>query len=207
MAGAAARPLGVVLAGGRGRRFGSTSKPTLKLIGRPLIAYPLAAIATVLPDPPVVVAKPATVLPPLPRHIQVWREPEQPSHPLTGIVWALEHSGGRAVFICGADMPLLDAEEITAIVDADACGAAAVLPRVEDRLQPLCAVYFAAALPALRAALERVRAEPETAPSLTAVVEALAPRTLERDRAEAYLNVNAPADIGRADAALRRRRI
>jgi molybdopterin-guanine dinucleotide biosynthesis protein A len=103
-------------------------------------------------------------------------------------------------------MPLLDAEEVTAIVDADPGSAAAVLPRVEGRLQPLCAVYCAAALPALRMALERVSAEPEGASSLTAVVAALAPRIVERDRAEAYLNVNAPADIGRADAALRRRR-
>jgi molybdopterin-guanine dinucleotide biosynthesis protein A len=205
MTGAASRPLGAVLAGGRGRRFGSTSKPTLKLIGRPLIHYPLAAIAAVLPDPPVVVAKPDTVLPPLPRGVEVWREPEQPSHPLVGIVYALEHAGVRAVFVCGADMPLLDAEEIAAIVHADAGGAPALLPRVDDRLQPLCALYSAAALPALRAALERIRAAPESAPALTAIVEALAPRVLDRHRAEPYLNVNAPVDIGRADAALRAR--
>jgi molybdopterin-guanine dinucleotide biosynthesis protein A len=205
MTGAASRPLGAVLAGGRGRRFGSTSKPALKLIGRPLIDYPLAAIAAVLADPPVVVAKPATVLPPLPRDVEVWREPEQPSHPLVGIVHALERAEGRAVFVCGADMPLLDAEEIDAIVRADPGGALAVLPRVEDRLQPLCALYSPAALTALAASLERIRVEPEAAPSLTAVVEALAPRVLDRDRSEPYLNVNAPVDLGRADAALRAR--
>jgi molybdopterin-guanine dinucleotide biosynthesis protein A len=87
-------------------------------------------------------------------------------------------------------MPLLDAEEIVAIVDADPGGAPAVLPRVDGRLQPLCALYSAAPLPA---------------PALTAVVEALAPQVLERERGEAYLNVNIPADLGRADAALRAR--
>ena len=44
----------------------------------------------------VVVAKPETDLPPL--DVPVWEEPEEPSHPLTGIVAALEQAraaGGR----------------------------------------------------------------------------------------------------------------
>jgi CTP:molybdopterin cytidylyltransferase MocA len=37
------RPLGAVLAGGRGSRIGG-GKPTIELAGRPLISYRLAAI-------------------------------------------------------------------------------------------------------------------------------------------------------------------
>jgi molybdopterin-guanine dinucleotide biosynthesis protein A len=206
MTGAPARPpVGAVLAGGRGRRFGSTSKPAVKLLGRPLIEYPLDAIGAVLPDPPVVVAKPDTPLPPLPAAVEVWHEPPEPRHPLTGIVYALQRADGRSVFVCAADMPLLDAEEVAAIVGADPGDSPAVVPRLDDRLQPLCALYTPAALPALDAALERVRAAREAAPALTTIVEALAPHVLERGRAEPYLNVNAPADLGRADAALRAR--
>jgi molybdopterin-guanine dinucleotide biosynthesis protein A len=53
--------LGAVLAGGRGRRIGG-AKPTADLAGRPLISYPLAALAAAGIEA-FVVAKPDTELP------------------------------------------------------------------------------------------------------------------------------------------------
>lgn len=52
--------LGAVLAGGRGSRLGG-AKPTADLAGRPLISYPLAALAAAGIEP-FVVAKPSTNL-------------------------------------------------------------------------------------------------------------------------------------------------
>ena len=69
--------LGVVLAGGRGSRLGG-AKPTAELAGRPLISYPLAALAEVGLEA-VIVAKPDTDLPPL--DVDVLTEPAEPVHP------------------------------------------------------------------------------------------------------------------------------
>ena len=79
-------PIGVILAGGLGQRIGG-AKAVVELGGRPLIAYPLAALAAALSDV-AVIAKADTELPMLPG-ITVWIEPDAPRHPLLGIAEAL----------------------------------------------------------------------------------------------------------------------
>src|SRR5438477_12761169 len=74
-------PVGVILAGGAGRRIGG-SKALVKLHGRPLISYPLAAMREALGDI-AIVAKADTELPSLPG-VTVWIEPDVPRHPLVG---------------------------------------------------------------------------------------------------------------------------
>ena len=192
-------PLAVVLAGGRGRRFRPGDKAGADLLGRPLISYPIAAIRTALGAAPVVIAKAQTRLPALDADVEVWHDATPSSHPLAGIVLALERAGRRRVFVCAADMALLDAEEVAAIAQTDPGDAAAVVPRAQGRLQPLCALYAPAALPALARALGSDVA-------LTALVESLKPLVVERERLAAYLNVNTAEDLERAAAALQTRR-
>ena len=72
-------PIGVILAGGGGRRIGG-SKAIVKLQGRPLITYPLAVLQAVFDDV-AIVAKADTELPSLPG-ITVWVEPSAPQHPI-----------------------------------------------------------------------------------------------------------------------------
>lgn len=186
-------PLGVVLAGGSGRRLGG-SKATVELAGRPLAAYAVAALAGVVGEV-VVVAKRDTPLPP---GLTVWLEPDEPRHPLTGLVHALERAGGRAVLACAVDQPLLDSGLLRALLGGGAAGAPAVVARCAGRLEPLPGRYEPAALAALRAA-------PPGTP-LTATVEALGPEVLAWEDAGAFLNVNTPVDLARAAAALATRR-
>src|SRR6202035_425126 len=108
MSGASER-VGVVLAGGLGRRLGG-SKATVRLNGQPLIAYPLRAVQEAL-GAAVVVAKADSELPALPG-VEVWTEPPEPRHPLTGIVHALGLAEGRSVLVCAGDLPLVPAELI-----------------------------------------------------------------------------------------------
>jgi molybdopterin-guanine dinucleotide biosynthesis protein A len=174
-----------VLAGGRGRRLGG-SKAVAELGGRPLVAWPLTAAAAGELEA-VVVAKRATSLPPL--DVPVWLEPDEPAHPLTGLVRALE--GGRPVVAVGCDMPFVTPELLVALAALD--GAAA--PRVDGRLEPFPARYEPAALPALRAALAR------EAP-VRAVLEELAPAELDLsafgDPAQLVWSVNTPDDLASA---------
>jgi molybdopterin-guanine dinucleotide biosynthesis protein A len=190
-----AEPIGVVLAGGAGRRMGG-GKAALALAGKPLLAYPVGALRDALAEV-VVVAKGDVELPPL-DGVETWIEPDAPRHPLAGIVHALIRARGRAVLVCAGDLPFVTAALVRTLAEADAQGAPVVVPRAGERLQPLLARYEPAALAPLRAALER-----EPAP-LRDTVAALGPRILSLEDGEPFFNVNAPADLLLAAAMLDR---
>jgi molybdopterin-guanine dinucleotide biosynthesis protein A len=187
--------LGVVLAGGLGNRLGG-AKATVELLGRPLISYPLAALAAAGLET-VVVAKPGTDLPPLDGPLLL--EPTEPRHPLCGIVTALREAGERPLVVLACDMPLAEPALLAHLATA---GEPLLVPELGGRLQPLQARYAPALLPALEVALERE--EP-----LRRSVESLAPTTLAApalsrfgDPERMLLNVNTPDDLRRAAALL-----
>ncbi len=126
----------VVLAGGRGSRLGG-AKPTALLHGEPLIAHVLRAA----PDA-VVVAKRDTPLPPL--DVPVWIEPDEPYHPLTGLVAALERGPCVAV---ACDQPWVTAELLRAL------GETRAVASVDGEYEPFPGCYDPAQLPVLREAL------------------------------------------------------
>lgn len=187
-------PIGVVLAGGMGRRIGG-GKASLLLRGTPLVAYPIAALRLMLAEV-VVVAKRDSELPPLPG-VPIWTEPEQPRHPLAGLVHALEQGAGRSVLVCAGDLPFAAPALVRRLATEDAGGAPALVPRAGGRLQPLLARYEPVALGPLSAALA---AEPPG--RLSDAVAALAPRLLEVDDERSFFNVNVPEDLLTAAALL-----
>lgn len=181
--------IGCVLAGGLGRRLGAP-KATASLAGRPLISYPLAALAEVCSHV-VVVCKADTELPPL--EIERWDEPDEPRHPRAGVVHALERAG-EAVFVCGADMPFVTPAACGVIADELRPGAEAAVAFCGGRLQPLLAAYAPESLAPLRAA-------PLDEP-LTRTVEALEPIAVGLEPGLAF-NVNTPQDLAEAERMLR----
>jgi molybdopterin-guanine dinucleotide biosynthesis protein A len=206
------RPVGVVLAGGRGRRIGG-DKAVASLAGRPLLSYPLGAMLGVLDDV-VVVAKPSTVLPAL-GDVAVWEEPEQPSHPLVGIAEALRRAGGRWVLVCAGDMPFVPGSLLTSLAELAGGGdraargdraaggdrgphdaPAVVAASADGALQPLLGCYGPACLDALAAA-----AREAVAPA-RAVVEALGPLVVPVSDPGALFNVNSAEDLREAEALL-----
>ena len=167
--------LAVVLAGGLSRRMG-TAKATVLLGGRPLIAWPLAAAAEAGLEA-VVVAKPGSSLPPL--AVPVWDEPEAPSHPLTGLVTALERAEGPVVALA-CDMPFVSPGLIARLGSARRSGAPA-------RYEP-------SALPVLKAGLAREAAVRAVLAELGAAPVAADPEEL--------VGINDPEALARAEAAL-----
>jgi molybdenum cofactor guanylyltransferase len=156
--------IGAVLAGGAGRRMGG-AKPSATLAGRPLAAWPAAALASVC-DRVAIVCKPDSSVPELPG-AERWEEPAEPRHPLTGIVHALERAQA-AVLVCAADMPFVTADACRSLLaGAGSGGAPAAVAIAGGVLQPVFGVYAPAALDVLRAA-------PAGAP-LTDAVAALQP--------------------------------
>jgi len=184
--------IGVLLAGGSGSRLGRGSKPGTPLAGRPLAAWAVAALAGVC-ERVAVVCKRDTPLPDLPG-TERWDEPDEPRHPLTGIVHALDTAGGP-VLVCAADMPFVTADACRTLLQA-AGTRPAVLASAEGVLQPTFGLYAPAALDPLRQA-------PEGAP-LTRTVEALDPVRVALPPA-IVRSVNTPDDLAEAEALLAQR--
>lgn len=184
--------IGTILAGGSGVRMGG-SKATVELHGRPLISYPLEAVWRALGHA-VVVAKADTELPSLPG-VTVWVEPEGPSHPLFGLVHALELAEGRPILACAADLPFVTPRLVRQLAGGMR-GADAVLAATGGEVQPLLGWYHPRALAVLR------EIEPAGGVSLRAAVGRLKPVVVEVDDPEMLFNVNTPADLLTATAML-----
>ncbi len=190
-------PIGVILAGGSGRRIGG-SKATVQLAGTPLIAYPLRAMRDALDDV-AIVAKTDTQLPSLPG-VTVWIEPDEPRHPLVGIMQALALADRRPVVVCAADLPFVTGELVDELAGADPGRAPAVLAALEGNFQPLLGCYQPRALELL----ERTGSAPDR--PLRECIAAIEPATLEVSHPDLLFNVNTPDDLLQAAAMLDTRR-
>jgi molybdopterin-guanine dinucleotide biosynthesis protein A len=184
--------IGVVLAGGAGRRIGG-DKAIVELDGRPLLLYPLNVLRAVLDDV-AVVAKASTLLPALDADVSVWLEAEEPRHPLVGIVHGLRCARGRPVVVVAGDMPFVTRSLVAALARERARGAVAVVPRAGGRLQPLCARYEPRALTALAGC--------DFAAPVREVVAELSPRVVDWPDEEPFFTINHPEDILQAAALL-----
>jgi molybdenum cofactor guanylyltransferase len=187
--------LGAILAGGRATRLGAP-KATVPLGGIPLVDYPLGALESAGLET-VLVAKRDTPLPP--DAAPLWEEPDEPVHPLLGIVTALEQADGRAVLACACDLPFLS-PALVARVAGD--GGALVIPRTGERLHPLFARYTPGLLPVLRDALAREAPLRETVAELEPVFIDEAELRAFGDPAGLLFNVNTPGDLELAEAML-----
>ncbi|HEY2601465.1 MAG TPA: molybdenum cofactor guanylyltransferase [Thermoleophilaceae bacterium] len=179
--------IGAVLAGGKGTRFGTRSKPATMLAGRPLISYPVAALREVC-ERVAVVCKRGTQLPEL-EGTERWDEPDEPRHPLTGIVHALEQADGDAVLVCAADMPFVTADACRTLIEAPH-KAVAVVAAAEGVLQPTFGIYAPQALDTLKAAPADAR--------LTATVEELNPTRVAFPM-KLVQSINTPEELDEAE--------
>ena len=172
-------------------------KASVELGGAPLIERPLRAMREARLEA-VVVAKPDTRLPPL--DVPVWLEPEEPAHPLTGIVAALEQSG-RPVVVCGCDLPFLAPALLAHLAGRSE---PLVVIDVAGRLHPLIGRYAPELMDALRAGRDGQRPLHEIVTELGAV--RINEPKLRRygDPERIVFNVNTPADLARAEEMLRR---
>ena len=181
-----------MLAGGRGRRIGG-DKPRRMCAGAPLITWPIGALRGVLDDV-VVIAKPGTALPDL--DVPIVREPAEPTHPIVGIVQAMEHAAGRLTLVAGADLPLLRPSHVELLLEMRERWGGSIVATDGQRLQPLFALYDPSALDVFRSAAPDARLV-EVAASLDPGRVAFGDGSL--------LNVNTSTDLRKAERALRRR--
>ena len=172
-------------------------KATVELAGRTLLARAVSAVAAAGLEP-LVVAKPRSPLPPL--ECRVLAEPDEPRHPLCGIVTALAASAGGGVVVLACDMPLVPPKLIAWLAGLDP--EPAIVCEVGGRLEPLLARYEPESAEPLATALTR-------GDSMRAAIAALSPRVVGESELRRFgdpervaFNVNSPTDLVRAHALL-----
>jgi molybdopterin-guanine dinucleotide biosynthesis protein A len=201
---------GVVLAGGRSSRMG-TSKAALEWHGSTLLRRTAGILARVTNGPVVVVRAPGQDLPHLPEGTLIAVDPREGKGPAQGIAAGLAALRGRAdiAFICSTDMPFLHpafARRVLRVLE-DSETTDVALPLARGFRQPLAAAYRVS----LAERAERLVAEDQLRPAFLfgqCTVEMLDDAALKQDPVLAALdpdldsvvNVNTPADYQAARA-------
>jgi molybdopterin-guanine dinucleotide biosynthesis protein A len=193
------RPLGILVAGGRGRRLAAGAPKAHASLGREtLLERALQCLGGECDT--IVLALSDGVEPPatLPPQVHVTRDAPGTRGPLAGLVAGMRARSFETALVLGVDFPYARGAALRAI--AARLGArVAVVPEPGGRAQPLFAAYAGAA----RAPLERALARGEQA--LVTAVLALDPLLLgDAELAalegglENFVNVNRPDELAEA---------
>ena len=211
--------VGIVLAGGRGRRLAAAApvggKGALELAGRSFLERIVSTVAAEV-DHVIVVAAPGQAVSALPEGVEIVRDSEPEGGPLAGLRDGLVVAAGRiplprTVFVCGCDAPLLGRAVVRLLVGRGLeTGAAWVVPESAGHPQVLLSAIAPSLLPRITAYLATGRRDLR---GLLAILDAEAPRLVVRLTAaelaavdpagDAVLDVDTSADLAR----LRRRGI
>ncbi len=211
--------VGIVLAGGRGRRLAAAApvggKGALELAGRSFLERIVSTVAAEV-DHVIVVAAPGQAVPALPEGVEIVRDSEPEGGPLAGLRDGLVVAAGRTppprtTFVCGCDAPLLGRAVVRLLVGRGLeTGAAWVVPESAGHPQVLLSAIAPSLLPRITAYLATGRRDLR---GLLAILDAEAPRLVVRLTAaelaavdpagDAVLDVDTSADLAR----LRRRGI
>ena len=139
----------VLLVGGLSRRMGR-DKATLVFEGTPLWARQLALLRELKAEALWVSAR--TAPPWLPTDTELMLDSVPSRGPLSGIAAALERMQSSHLVVLAVDLPRMTSEHLRKIAGmaSPACG---VIPRNQDHLEPLAAIYPKAAAPVAQRAL------------------------------------------------------
>jgi molybdopterin-guanine dinucleotide biosynthesis protein A len=156
------RPAGVVLAGGRSLRMGS-SKALLDWHGATLLERVVAVVARAVDGAPVVVvAALDQELPALPAGVRVVFDSREGLGPLQGIASGLAALEGEAdaAFVSSTDAALLHPAFVRRVLDGLERDVDAVVPEARGHRQPLAAAYRVELAGLIDALLEQGLAKP-----------------------------------------------
>jgi molybdopterin-guanine dinucleotide biosynthesis protein A len=191
------RVTGVVQAGGKSSRMGGVPKALLELGGRRLIERVVGVVGEVVDDVLIV-----TNTPDLYRFLDLPMVPDvfADHGSLGGIYSGLAAAPGDAAFTVACDMPFLHAA-VARLVVGRAGEADVVIPRADDQLQTLHALYGKGCLPHMEARLRAGRLKVSGFFDEVRVLEVPeAEIARHADPARVFMNLNTPAELERARA-------
>ncbi|MGH7894561.1 MAG: molybdenum cofactor guanylyltransferase [Candidatus Binatia bacterium] len=190
---------GVLLAGGRASRMGGRDKAFAAVGGEPIATRTLRIFRALFPQVVVATNRPE-------RFHALGAETVADLFPgcgpLAGIHAAMRVARHPHVFVAACDMPGLDADVIRFLVGRIA-GADAIVPRWDDDVEPLHAVYAVRILPVVEECLRRGRHAVRELLPLVAV-DYVGENELRgiRGTARSMLNVNTPEELAAVGGSL-----
>src|SRR3990172_5245116 len=128
---------GIILAGGRSERMG-TSKAWIIFRSKPMLKHIADNLSRVCNEV-IVVASPRQKLPKV--GIPVYRDKIPHQGPLGGIVVGLGKAKNEICFVSSCDIPLLRPEIIPMLADLLTDKSDCVMPKADGYIHPLCAIY------------------------------------------------------------------
>ncbi|KIX15215.1 molybdenum cofactor guanylyltransferase [Dethiosulfatarculus sandiegensis] len=187
-------PLGVILAGGPGRRLGG-GKPWRTIGGKRLIDIALCTLQSVCPDC-VIVTGDAAAMADQPCRIIADRWPGQ--GPLAAIATALMDTEAQEILVMPVDMPLVDPSLLRLIIERSP-GQSAVAPMGPRGPQPLLALYRRSCLPHALRLLEQGERRPRIFLKLLKAGLISWQEVQDLDpKGTGFLNINFPEDLEQA---------
>jgi molybdopterin-guanine dinucleotide biosynthesis protein A/molybdopterin converting factor small subunit len=184
----------IILAGGRSSRMG-TPKALLPFGGEPLIVHIVRRLQPLFREI-VVVAAPDGRLPSMP--VTVVHDDVAYQGPVGGIYYGLKAAAGEFGFVTSCDSAFSNAALVSHLISLRD-GYDVVVPRWEDRLQPLLAIYRKTVLPHLEAQLANGDLRPVHLfdKVRTRIVESEEVRRFDPE-GRSFFNMNTPADYEEA---------
>ena len=192
----------LVLAGGRARRMEGADKPLLTLGARPLISYALSALAA--SGRPLAISANGEAARFAPFGVPVLKDGDD-SFPgplagvLAGLEWA-EAQGATALLTAPADCPFLPADLAQRLTGARSAGGIAHA-RAGGRDHPAIALWPVSARAALADDLGRGNRR------VMGFLHAFGTQAVDWADEAAFLNINTPEDLARAEALLAQRKM
>jgi molybdopterin-guanine dinucleotide biosynthesis protein A len=186
-------PIGLVLAGGRGRRMGR-AKGGLRLAGRALAARAAAALDPVCGG--VVVSVACGAPNPVPGRPAIEDRPPAGRGPLAGIEAAFAETGEADLLVLACDYPRVTTELLRCLLRGASRDAELVLPRDgAGNDHPLVGLWRRAAASRVTRALERAAYRVADLVSASRVLRLEAPSFPGLDLDRMLVNVNLPSDL------------
>jgi molybdopterin-guanine dinucleotide biosynthesis protein A len=182
-----------ILAGGIGSRFHGMIKPKIIIGGEMIISRIISVIRDIF-DEIIIVTNTPSEFEEF-SFCKIVKDEIVNSGPLGGIHAALKSSSNKAVFILGGDMPFPDKRIIRKVIKAyDNKICDALIPRIEDYIEPLFSVYSVSLVKAIEDHLAR-----NSRIAVADFVRTVNVRYLQLKKStinnRAFTNINSPEDI------------
>jgi molybdopterin-guanine dinucleotide biosynthesis protein A len=139
-----------ILAGGRARRMGGAVKPALTIAGVPILRRQLDVLEQLFST---IVISANDPEPFAHTGLAVVSDELADRGPLAGIAAAFAACDHAYLFIVAGDMPHIDVASISLLIDKRAAGVDVVAPYIDQRPEPLYALYSRRCLPTIERCL------------------------------------------------------
>lgn len=184
---------GIILAGGSGRRFSGMIKPKIVIDGEPIISRIISVIRDIFDELIIVTTTPEEFT--NVGFSRIITDEILNAGPLGGIHAAMKASSGDAIFVIAGDMPYPDKGIILKMIEAyNIADCDALIPQMEEYIEPLHSIYSISLADHLEAYLKRdqSKAVRDYIRSLNVIYFKL---EVSEENRRAFTNINSPSDI------------